>query len=136
VLAAGQASSSSTGGHAPPPPTSEKKDFVNPNPGGLLKPPAATAPNFSKLLGNGSATITEPKELPPDQAPKLMTNAAKQCSIPLKWAKIQKGTPDPRSEKWIGPHPNKIDPIYAAPPAPVCVDAENKPPVKPEKPSN
>ncbi len=131
--AAGQTSPGAAKQAAPPSPTTEKKDFVNPNPGGFLKPPAATAPDLSEL-GDGDSVIVVPKNLPPDPGLKLTTSPQKQCSIPLKWAKVQKSAPDPRGRKWIGPHPERIDPMYAAPPAPVCLDADNKTPDKPNNP--
>lgn len=129
IAAEGQSSSAPGSSSQQPPAVTNKKDFVNPNLGGLIRPPDARSQSANKPF-----TIVEPKSLTPDQPAKLL-EGTKECSIPLKWAKIQKSAPDPRGEKWIGPHPERVDPIYGPTPAPVCMDAENKLSAKPDKPS-
>ncbi len=96
----------------------DAKDFVNPNPLGTVTATGEAAPWVGKFDFRPAILI-----YPPEAIPKLPT-ASKQCSIPLKWANIGKSNPDPRGEKWIGPHPERLDAIYGPNPAPACVDLD------------
>jgi len=104
------------GSPTPNPRNFAPKDFVNPDLGGLLKQPR----NFPKLFrGQPFVSVTEPQ----------------QCSIPLKSTKVQNGHPDPRGTKWVGPHPERIDPIYGPNPAPACREINDEKSAKGKKPS-
>ena len=129
LAASGQSPAAPESNSHPPPAVADKKDFVNPNPGGLFQPP-----NVHSKLWNNDLTKVDPNVLTPG-SPGIVVSVVNQCSIPLKWAKAPKSAPDPRGRKWIGPHPERVDPIYGPTPAPVCTDTEDKPPVKSDKPS-
>jgi hypothetical protein len=121
LVAVGQNSSAVAENNQQPPAVTKKNDFVNPNLAGLLQPPDA----HSKSWNNGLMNL-EPKLLAPNQPAKL-ESGTKECSIPLKWARIQKSAPDRQGEKWIGPHPERMDPIYGRTPAPVCEPQKTNP---------
>ncbi|MBV8552303.1 MAG: hypothetical protein JOY54_13455 [Acidobacteriaceae bacterium] len=98
----------------------DKKDFLNPNPGGVQKAPGnKTAPfdgrvDVTRLLSN----------LPSNQSAKL-PSAKKECSIPLRWGKVDI-EPGPGIKSV--PHPEQFDGMYAPNPAPSCLSAENEMP--------
>lgn len=78
---------------------------------------AAAAGQTASLPGQHSPPSLQ---ILPQRPDLTLLDAPKQCSIPLKWANVQKSKSDPRSEKWVGPHPERVDPIYARAPAPTC----------------
>ena len=120
LLTAVDQTSSAPGSTAQQPPAAaKKKDFLNPNLGALLQAPG----DQSKPTPPHLYVVPPPALAGPGPIIGL-ANGPKQCSIPLKWAKVQPSALDPRGEIRIPPHAGRVDPIYGPTPAPVCTDSD------------
>lgn len=119
LLAAADQTSSAPGPTGPQrPATGSKKDFLNPNLGALLQW------SGERLKPAPHLYIVPPPGLAGPGPLVGLANGSKQCSIPLKWAKVQPGAADPRGEIRMPPHAGRVDPMYGSTPAPVCTDSD------------